>query len=409
MSTDKTLWGLVNLEVLSVGESGYSQGFWEDRDILRINEALLAALQSTYDRVGLLDPDERTPVIDALESEARRILTQKFTRVDFFAIKDPRLARLLPFWQRVFAAADLAVDYVIALRNPLSVVDSLAKRDGFDRVKSALLWQEHELAAVYYTHGKRRVVVDYDQLLDDPETAFRRIAAYLGVGCVHLDALRDYEANFLDTGLRHTRYTRSDVLDAPDLPQGVRDLYFILADCAEDLRGLDDPALVRLIAQQREALHAIGPVLDFIGRLEERVQHRTRFLAEQDLVCTEIEQTLTDVGEAHAQAQGEVQRLREKFMELRETIAELTAQVNELKVLHSSRLWRLRDTIRMEPWSLGKSGKGPPDRILVYLPGHASAFAPPTPDRPAVEPVRQNGARQVILKTAVDCLLAGQS
>ncbi|MHB0874384.1 MAG: hypothetical protein ACYC1J_13295, partial [Acidithiobacillus ferrooxidans] len=54
------------------------KGFWEDRDMLRINEALLAELQSAYDRVGLLTPDDRPPVVAALENDARTALAQKF-------------------------------------------------------------------------------------------------------------------------------------------------------------------------------------------------------------------------------------------------------------------------------------------------------------------------------------------
>ena len=354
------------------------KGFWEDRDILRINEALLAELQSAYDHVGLLDPDERSPVIAALENDARTALAQKFAQVDFFALKDPRLARLLPFWQRVFVAADLSVAYVIALRNPLSVADSLARRNGFDRVKSALLWQEHLLAAVHHTQGQRRIVVDYDRLLDDPEAAFRRIAEQVGIGPVHPEALREYQANFLDVGLRHTRYTREDVRDAPDLPAGARALYPLLADCAEDGRSLDDPALVRLVAEQREALRSIGPVLDMLGRLDARVQsqeqrmaYQEQRLGEQDRVRSEIEQALTRVGEAHAQAHGEVQRLSKERVEQEEKIAELQAQAVELQsqvaelsvraaellALRATRLWRLRDTLRLEPWSLGKAAR----------------------------------------------------
>ncbi|MBU2861282.1 glycosyltransferase [Acidithiobacillus ferrooxidans] len=333
------------------------KGFWEDRDMLRINEALLAELQSAYDRVGLLTPDDRPPVVAALENDARTALAQKFAQVDFFALKDPRMARLLPFWQRVFAAADLSVAYVIALRNPLSVADSLARRNGFDRVKSALLWQEHLLAAVHHTQGQRRVVVDYDRLLDDPEAAFRRIAEQLGIAPVHPEALREYQANFLDASLRHTRYTREDVRNAPDLPQGVRDLYPLLADCAEDGRSLDDPALVRLVAEQREALCSSGPVLDLLGRLDARVQYQGQRLGEQDRVRTELEQTLTRLGEAHAEIHGEAQRLREERVEQEEKIVELQSQAAELLALRATRLWRLRDTLRLEPWSLGKAAR----------------------------------------------------
>ena len=244
------------------------KGFWEDQDILWINESILTEAKSSWDRIGLLELEERSPAIAALKNDAQTLLAQRLSQVDCFAIKDPRLPRLLPFWQPVFVAGDLSVAYVIALRNPLSVADSLARRNGFDRVKSVLLWQEHLLAALYHTQGQRRVIVDYDRLLDDPEATLRRIAAQLGIGPIHPEALREYQANFLDIGLRHTRYTREDVRDTSDLPAGASTLYSLLADCAEDGRSFDDPALVRLVAEQRKALRSSGPVLDLLGRLD---------------------------------------------------------------------------------------------------------------------------------------------
>ncbi|MDA8176908.1 hypothetical protein, partial [Acidithiobacillus sp.] len=244
------------------------KGFWEDLDIVRINESILTAYKSTWDHVGLLDLKGQSPALAALQNDAQAMLTQKLSQIDCFAIKDPRLPRLLPFWQPIFVTNNLSVAYVIALRNPLSVADSLARRNGFDRVKSTLLWQEHLLAAVHHTQGQRRVIVDYDRLLDDPNATLRRIAAQLGIGPIHPEALREYQANFLDIGLRHTRYTRQDVQAASDLLAGTSTLYSLLADCAEDMRSIDDPALALLVAEQREALRSSRPVLDLLGRLD---------------------------------------------------------------------------------------------------------------------------------------------
>ena len=319
------------------------KGFWEDQDILRINEALLAEFQSAYDRVGLLEIDmiHPSPAIAKLEKDAQSVLAQKFSRVDVFAIKDPRLARLLPFWQRAFSDAGLAVAYIIALRNPLSVADSLALRNRFDLVKSSQLWHEHMLTAIHYTQGQQRVVVDYDQMLADPETAFRRITKQLHIGVTLPEELKEYQENFLDRSLRHTYYTRKDVLEAPYLPQGVRDIYPILADCAEDLRDSDDPELFMMVTQQMKFQRGISPVLNLLGRLDHRVTYQDQLLNEQDRERAEVEANLDNLQKSHAETIEELQRLR--------------AQATELQAMRNSRLWRLRDTIRLEPWSIGKT------------------------------------------------------
>ena len=353
------------------------KGFWEDQDILRINEALLVEFQSAYDRVGLLEIDmiHPSPAIAELEKDAQSALSQKFACVDVFAIKDPRLARLLPFWQRVFSEAGLAVAYVIALRNPLSVADSLALRNRFDPVKSSQLWHEHILTAIHYTQGQQRVVVDYDQMLGDPETAFRRIAKQLHIDVTQPEELKEYQENFLDCSLRHTHYTRKDVLEAPYLPQGVRDIYPILADCAEDLRNNDDPDLITMVTQQMESLRGISPVLDLLGRLDHRVQYQDQLINEQDRGRAEVEATLDNLRKSHAETLEEVQCLR--------------AQATESQALRNSRLWRLRDTIRLEPWSIGKT---------VRIARLSLSLATPAPLRRRIPAILRRNSTAMILQ-----------
>ena len=98
-----------------------------------------------------------------------------------FGFKNPRMARLLPFWQAVFNELDIRPSYVIAIRNPKSVAQSLQKRDGFDFEKSYYLWLEHVLPAILETGGATRVVVDFDLLMADPSSQLKRMAKALGL------------------------------------------------------------------------------------------------------------------------------------------------------------------------------------------------------------------------------------
>ncbi|MBU2790368.1 sulfotransferase family protein, partial [Acidithiobacillus caldus] len=266
------------------------KGFWEDLDVVRINEALLAEIQSSWDRVGLLDIDmaHASRAIMELKKNAQTTLANKFACVDTFAIKDPRLPRLLPFWQRIFSSIEIEVAYVIVLRNPLSVADSLAQRDKFDPVKSYQLWHEHLLTAIYYTQGQPRVVVDYDKFLSDPEITLRRITNQLQLGIINPDELKEYKEVFLDYNLRHTYYTRKDVLEAQCVPQGIRDIYPIITDCAEDIRNSDDHELIAMVTQQMGLLRGFSPVLNLLSRLD----YQNQLLEEQNQrLATELEAT----------------------------------------------------------------------------------------------------------------------
>ena len=103
-------------------------------------------------------------------------------------------------------------------------------------------------------------------------------------------------------------------------------------------------------------------------RLSEHVRHTSSLnqtVAERDGQIALLNQTVAErdgqLGsvrqslETHLQAHGEVQQLRQERVEEAKKIAELSVQATELQILRNSRLWRLRDAIRLEPWSIGKT------------------------------------------------------
>ena len=117
------------------------KGFWEDKDFVTLNDRLLAVLDASYDSLSLLpDGFECRSDVKELLLEAVLMLREKLAGNDLFVLKDPRTCRLLPFWQLVFSHLDLSVAYVIAVRHPLSVAESLDKRNQFPTRKSLWLW-----------------------------------------------------------------------------------------------------------------------------------------------------------------------------------------------------------------------------------------------------------------------------
>ncbi|MGR9072071.1 MAG: glycosyltransferase [Gammaproteobacteria bacterium] len=181
-------------------------GFWEDQDIFHLNESLLHKLGTSWHRHHPIGESDIAELLEGGDCErACQLLGEKIDKAEIFGFKDPRTAILLPFWQEVFRRLELEDCYLISIRNPLSVADSLFERDGFYREKSQLLWIKHYLGAVLYTQGKRRVVVDYDLLLEAPERQLMRIAAALNLHSPASEALSDYSGNFLKKSLRHNR------------------------------------------------------------------------------------------------------------------------------------------------------------------------------------------------------------
>lgn len=183
---------------------GNVRGFFESQAIAQWNDALLASAGSAwddwraFDRVWLKAPPR------AVFEEAVRLLGQEFDGERMFALKDPRICRLTPFWLAVLREAGAAPRIVVPFRPPLEVARSLQERDGFPIEKGLLLWLRHVLDAERYTRGLPRAFVAMDAFLDDWRKSARRIAREIGVAWPRDDARAASEVEaFLSRDMKH--------------------------------------------------------------------------------------------------------------------------------------------------------------------------------------------------------------
>ncbi len=210
------------------------KGFFEDIDILALNIEIFQAIGSDWHCLAPIEPRD----VENLHQQgyflrAVDLLRQKTKNIPIFGFKDPRIAKLLPFWQPIFTHCGFDISYVLAIRNPLSVAKSLAKRDGFSHEKSYLLWLGHVLTSVAHTEAYRRVLVNYDSLLDAPQTTLEMLAKQLDLP-IDTQALQRYQSNFLEQKLRHTIYNANDLVLDQSCPPLVQELYAALLDAVRD-------------------------------------------------------------------------------------------------------------------------------------------------------------------------------
>ena len=225
------------------------KGFWEDLEINAFNVALLQSIGHDWNTPGTIAAsDFAGPGPAGFRDQAVALLRKKFADTDLFGMKDPRLARLLPFWLEVFGELRIEASFVIASRQPLSVAESLAKRDGIPRKTACLLWFEHMHASLLLTFGMPRLVVDYDRVLDDPAIQLERIAKALNLPFdADSTAFQEYKREFLELGLRHNRYSATDLFQSMDIPGGVVELQGLLQGFATDRLSLDNPQIQTII------------------------------------------------------------------------------------------------------------------------------------------------------------------
>ena len=301
------------LEVLGVnlGENLYPaaidnpKGFWEDNDFLGINEELLAHLDYSFDRLGLIDWQmPSTATVESLELKAEKLVSERCKKNALWGFKDPRTARLLPFWQAVFERVGCDVRYVIATRNPISIVESLYKRSGFEGGITFYLWLEHLIPAISGTINTKGVVVDYDQLLENPKLQLLRMAKALGVTAPGASAIFAFESEFLDVGLRHTHFTMHDLERYPSVPLQVVTAYDWLVRLANDSVLLDSTETKNAFEVLSQELIFLSPTLNFIGYQEQKIATFTQMIAEQEQSIAALQAQAQDL---QAQAQDQLE------------------------------------------------------------------------------------------------------
>jgi hypothetical protein len=202
-------------------------GFWEDVDLNALNIQMLSSLNRDW---HFLTPIQSTDVDLLCQSgyftRAIELLQEKMSGAEIFGFKDPRVAKLLPFWKEVFGKLQLKVSYVITIRHPLSVCKSLEKRHGFDFEKSSLLWLEHVINSLACTEGENRVIVNYDHLIQSPDTELKRVAKEIQLQ-IDFTELEKYKNEFLREELRHTIYQVDDLMYENSIPPLVK-MYIVI-------------------------------------------------------------------------------------------------------------------------------------------------------------------------------------
>ena len=191
------------------------KGYFEHSDIADLNEELLLSMGSSWDDiVPLREQWESSASVAKYVDSLRRIVRRDFAGKKIWALKDPRIPRLVPMWLRILSQENFDPLFLFSVRTPDAVSRSLEKRDGFSREKSYLLWLLHYLEAERASRGHKRVFVSYDRFLDNPVVELERAETMLGVRFpISPQSAAQGLSDFLSKGLRN--YANSSSAEAP--------------------------------------------------------------------------------------------------------------------------------------------------------------------------------------------------
>lgn len=231
-------------------------GFWEQREIVELNEEILAALGGAWWRPPPRPAGwERTAEMASFASRIAELVERRFDGRGRWGFKDPRTTLTLPLWRSVVGE----LDHLICLRNPLEVVASAGGGlpSGADPIA---IWVDYTCEALRATAGRRRMFVFYEDWSADPVRLGRDLARFVngaGEGVDGRDSAR-VETLFQPRLHRH-HASEVDLAENDAIPVAPRILHFLVRDlAAAEARGTGSRA---------QALQALAARLDGMSDL----------------------------------------------------------------------------------------------------------------------------------------------
>ncbi|HEY7948022.1 MAG TPA: hypothetical protein VID75_10105 [Acidimicrobiales bacterium] len=149
----------------------------ESRSLTQANEAILGILGGSWDSPPELARGwQWRPDIVAVMEMMAKVAADAFPRPGPAVWKDPRTALLLPCWTQALGPI---AGIVLVWRSPVAVARSLAARDGISVDTGLGLWRRYNEDALRNVAGHHFLVVDYDEMVDDPQAVSTMTADWL--------------------------------------------------------------------------------------------------------------------------------------------------------------------------------------------------------------------------------------
>jgi hypothetical protein len=161
---------------------------------------------------------QQDSVVQCLAQQAAKLVEVMSVNGRSWGWKEPRTTVLLPFWRTIIPG----LRYVICIRNPLEVANSLVQRDGMTIAAACALWRRYMQAALEHTAGQPRTLIFYKNFFRDPLCELNRLAEFCGLEKLeHPDSL----TGILAKELRHQRRGARALLVHPFVPLDCKLLY----------------------------------------------------------------------------------------------------------------------------------------------------------------------------------------
>jgi hypothetical protein len=247
---------------------GNPAGYHERLDVLAVNERVVRALGGTW-----IDPPsperQRTAGagISALLSDVfERFLAEAGHRP--VALKDPRIAAMMPLWQPVLRER---LHPVLVVRDPLEVAASLMARGGTSEPLALAGWEIHTAGMLAALRGQTVTIAHYDRVMSTTPHAARAVVSAAGQHVVPT-MVRDLRVSdgtqWLRSELRHNYASGWPYEERLTIHQ-YRIWKFLSSLPIGNVRLAPPEAATRVSAAARAAAHAEAVRLADLAALQE--------------------------------------------------------------------------------------------------------------------------------------------
>lgn len=198
------------------------KGFWEHKKIVNIHRNIKKELGTLPFPKGWLNFKEILP----FKQKMKNLIIDEFSRKALWGWKDPRTSENIDMWKEILNELNVEGNYLIMIRNPVDVAASFKR--AYNRKEDTALkqWQIRTLLSLKGTVGENRIIIDYDDMIEDSFGTLKRISDHFSLPWTFDEqALREELNSFIDPTLRHSRTTLKKLDKNPNINKDIKKLY----------------------------------------------------------------------------------------------------------------------------------------------------------------------------------------
>lgn len=155
------------------------KGFWERKDVRRLNDDMLHALASDWSEISHLEREKlSSEVLDSFQIRGKSILDnlQEDAPADVSGLKEPRFCLLMDFWASVLSSE---VFYILLHRDTEEIAISLKTRNNIPAEVANYLTEQYLGKAICALQTRNCHITCFENLISDPASELEAIISAL--------------------------------------------------------------------------------------------------------------------------------------------------------------------------------------------------------------------------------------